>query len=177
MADDSCRIQFLNAAIVDIANWIRFSDAKVGIIMAAAGALLAVMGAARMTIYQAAQQLSKNFVLYALLVIAVLIFFVALMGIYYFGIRTLTPRFPQIRYLSCWFLPRGMSDYTFEQHKADVLRMNLHDIIENMTAELYKLNDINRQKNYWSARTIKCFMTSVLSLAMMLMLLFLGIYV
>ena len=38
------------------------------------------------------------------------------------------------------------AEYSFDEFTRDILRMNDNDIIINMSAELYKLNDINRRK-------------------------------
>lgn len=60
-------------------------------------------------------------------------------------------------------------------YKTDLQAMTDHDIIENMGAELYKLNDINRQKAKSMKWAIRCF--AVALLAVFLIALFLLINV
>ena len=61
-------------------------------------------------------------------------------------------------------------------YKKDVREMTDDDIIENMTAELYKLNDINRQKLNSYKWVIRCLSVSVFSLGMLFLLAFLYKY-
>ena len=46
-------------------------------------------------------------------------------------------------------------------YKNDLMAMTDYDIIENMAAELYKLNDINRQKAQSMKWVILCFAVSI----------------
>ena len=63
-----------------------------------------------------------------------------------FGIMTVRGHSCIIDYKSKWFLPKPTKEYSFDEFTRDILRMNDNDIIINMSAELYKLNDINRRK-------------------------------
>ena len=76
--------------------------------------------------------------------------------VFVFGILTIRGHSSNIGYKSKWFLPQTTKEYSFDVYKRDIQEMTDEDIIENMAAELYKLNDINRQKlrtNRWVIRS------------------------
>ena len=58
-------------------------------------------------------------------------------------------------------------EYSFDNYKQDVLSMSDKDIIENMAAELYKLNDINRQKSKTMKWTIRSFSFTLFTAAVL----------
>lgn len=63
-----------------------------------------------------------------------------------FGILTIRGHKSLINYESKWFLSKDSKEYSFEIYIRELKEMTDNDVIENMGAELYKLNDINRQK-------------------------------
>lgn len=84
------------------------------------------------------------------------LFFISFVAVFVFGILTIRGHSSNIGYKSKWFLPQTTKEYSFEVYKKDVQEMTDEEIIENMAAELYKLNDINRQKlrtNRWVIRS------------------------
>lgn len=58
---------------------------------------------------------------------------------------------------------KGTKEYSFDAYKHDLNQMTDNDIVENMGAELYKLNDINRQKSKTMKWTIGSFATALVS--------------
>lgn len=90
------------------------------------------------------------------IIIFSILFFISFAAVFVFGILTIRGHSSNIGYKSKWFLPQTTKEYSFDVYKRDVQEMTDEDIIENMAAELYKLNDINRQKlrtNRWAIRS------------------------
>lgn len=98
---------------------------------------------------------------------------VSIISVFIFGILTLRGHSCKVDYKSKWFLPQSTAEYSFDAYKNDVFSMDDEDIIENMTAELYKLNDINRQKlksNKWALRAFSVYLISTASICLLLFL-------
>lgn len=147
---------FLASAISDISSYIQLSDMKVSIIMAAMVALVAAV----VSCYEPILCVLANIKLCSWLGIAIVtfttLFFISFVAVFVFGILTIRGHFSNIGYKSKWFLSQTTKEYSFDAYKRDVQEMTDKDIIENMAAELYKLNDINRQKlrtNRWVIRS------------------------
>lgn len=87
-----------------------------------------------------------------------------------FGILTIKGHQPKLKYNSKWFIAKSVEDYTFEMYKKDVSQMTDADILENMAAELYKLNDINRQKLNLYKWVIRCLSASAFSIGVLILL-------
>lgn len=137
---------FLSNAISDISTYIQLADTKVSIIMAAVVAIL--VGA--VTCYEPIGIAVANIVpcswLGVLFLIFVLLCAINVVLVFLFGILTVRGHSSVINYKSKWFLPKSTKEYSFDEFWNDVHMMTDEDVIKNMTAELYKLNDINRQK-------------------------------
>lgn len=147
--------EFLSSAISDISSYIQLSDTKVSIIMAAMIALVASVTSCYEPIICALANIKPCSWLGATIIIFGLVFFVSFVAVFVFGILTIRGHSSNIGYKSKWFLHQSTKEYSFDVYKKDVKTMTDEDIIENMTAELYKLNDINRQKlktNRWVMR-------------------------
>ena len=137
---------FLSSAISDISSYIQLADTKVSIIMAAVVAILVGI----LTSYEPIGALAANikpctwigllFIVFAVLGV------MGTIAVFVFGILTIRSHTCVIKYKSKWFLATSTKEYTFGEFSKDVQKMEDEDIIQNMTAELYKLNDINRQK-------------------------------
>ena len=69
-----------------------------------------------------------------------------IVGVFIFGILTISGHNSKIDYNSKWFFTKSCKEYSFDRYITDIKEMKNEDIIENLAAELYKLNDINRQK-------------------------------
>lgn len=154
---------FLASAISDISTYIQLTDTKVSIIMAAVVAIIVGAFSCYELISDAITHIKPCSWLGVSMIILTSVLIISLICIFMFGILTIRSHSSKIGYKSKWFLPQSIGKYSFDTFKNDVLAMTDDDVIENMAAELYKLNDINRQK----ARTYKwaliCFSVSLIS--------------
>ena len=154
---------FLSSAISDISTYIQLSDTKVSIIMGALVALIAGFLACCDPISQAFSKIKPCS--WQGIVITVFIF----------GILTIRGHVSKINYKSKWFLSQNTKEYSFDTYKKDLVSMTDKDIIENMAAELYKLNDINRQKAFTAKWAIHFFAAALGTGAIVGMLLFISV--
>lgn len=154
---------FLSSAISDISAYIQLTDTKVSIIMASVIAIIAGAFSCHDLFTASIDQIKPCSWLGITLIIFIAILTVSLIGIFVFGILTIRSHSSKIGYNSKWFIPRSCSEYSFDAFNKDVLAMTDEDIIENMSAELYKLNDINRQKSKSYKWTLACFSASLIA--------------
>ena len=138
--------EFLSSAISDISIYIQLSDTKVSIIMGALVALIAGFLACYEPISQAFSKIKPCSWQGNIITIFALLHLISLIMVFVFGIITIRGHVSKISYKSKWFLTQNTKEYSFDTYKKDLVSMTDKDIIENMAAELYKLNDINRQK-------------------------------
>lgn len=146
---------FLSSAISDISSYIQLSDTKVSIIMAALVALVAVVVSCYEPVICVLVNIKPCSWLGVTLIILGLVLFMSFVAVFVFGMLTIRGHSSNIGYKSKWYLHQSTKEYSFDAYKEDVILMTDEDVIENMTAELYKLNDINRQKlktNRWVMR-------------------------
>ena len=160
---DEVKQAFLSSAISDLATWIQFSDTKVSIIMGAFVALIAGTLACYDPIYRAMASIEPCSWIGISMLIAILALLISCVCIFLFGIMTIQGHDSIINYKSKWFWGKGTKEYSFDAYKHDLNQMTDKDIIENMGAELYKLNDINRQKSKTMKWTIRSFATALVS--------------
>lgn len=142
---------FLAYAISDITTCIQLADTKVSIIM---GSLVAFIAGILVCYEPISIVLSSIYPcswLGVIIVAFTLLLFLSIIAVFVFGILTIRGHASNIGYKSKWFLSGVSKEYSFDTYKQDLLAMTDDDIIENMGAELYKLNDINQQK----AKTLK----------------------
>lgn len=147
---------FLSNAISDISSYIQLSDTKVSIIMAATVALIAAVVSCYEPIFSTLVKIKPCSWLGLFITIFILLLLISLIAVFVFGILTIRGHSSNIGYKSKWFLPQSTKEYSFDAYKRDVQLMNDEDMIDNMTAELYKLNAINRRKlktNKWVIRS------------------------
>ncbi len=155
---------FLSGAISDISAYIQLIDTKISIIMAAVVAI--IMGG--LACYEPIEDLiflikpcSWHGVT---LIILTTVLVVNIIGVFVFGILTIRSHASNIGYKSKWFLSQSTKEYSFDAYKEDIISMSDEDVIINMTAELYKLNDINRQKNItykWALRSFSATLIAI----------------
>lgn len=148
---------FLSSAISDISSYIQLSDTKVSIIMAAVVAFIAAVVSCYKPIFNALSKIPPCSWIGVTIVIFSLVLLVDLVGVFVFGILTIRGHSSKIGYKSKWFLVQSTKEYSFDTYKKDVRLMSDEDIIENMAAELYKLNDINQQKLRTYKWVLRCF--------------------
>lgn len=161
---------FLSSAISDISSYIQLADTKVSIIMAAVVAI--IMGG--FSCYEPIEELiflvkpcSWQGVS---LIIATTVLVVSIIGVFAFGLLTIRSHTSKIGYKSKWFLPQSTKEYSFDEYKEDVLSMSDEDMIVNMAAEIYKLNDINRRKSATYKWSIRSFSTSLIAIGVICVL-------
>lgn len=162
---------FLSNAISDISSYIQLSDTKVSIIMAAIVALIAVVASCYEPIFGVLIKIKPCSWLGVLIIIFSVLLLISLIAVFVFGILTIRGHSSNIGYKSKWFLPQSTKEYSFDAYKRDVQLMDDEDIIDNMTAELYKLNDINRQKLKTNKWVIRSFSATLISAAVICVLL------
>ncbi len=162
---------FLSSAIADISAYIQFSDTKVSIIMGSAVALIAGAMACHESICSAVcalQSCSWRGLAFTLCAIAECI---SLAALFVCGLLTIRAHQPHYNYNSKWFLVHSVKEYDFDSYRKDIIDMSANDVIENMAAELYKLNDIYRQKAVTVKWTVRSFALSLSLAALMLFIL------
>ncbi len=164
---------FLSSAISDIASYIQLADTKVSIIMAAVVAILVGI----FTCYELVSKLVCNIKpctwIGVLFIIFAVIGVISTVTVFLFGILTIGSHSSDINYKSKWFLVQPTKKYSFEEYSKDVQKMTDDDIIKNMAAELYKLNDINRQKMKtmkWTTYSFSVLLISIATLAFLLVI-------
>ena len=165
---------FLSSAISDISTYIQLADTKVSIIMAAVVAIIVGAFSCHELITGEITQIKPCSWLGVSLLILAAVLIVSLIGVFTFGILTIRSHSSKIGYKSKWFLPQSTTEYSFDAFNEDVLAMNDEDVIENMAAELYKLNDINRQKSKTYKWTLICFSSSLIAAFFLCVLLLLS---
>ena len=164
---------FLSSAISDISSYIQLSDTKVSIIMAASVALIVGLFSCYEFIEQLITSVSPCSWQGVTLFILIVLLAMSTISLFVFGILTIRSHVSKIGYQSKWFLPQSTMEYSFDAYKADVLSMSDEDVIVNMAAELYKLNDINRQKqttNKWALRSFSASLIIFAAIAVLFLL-------
>ncbi len=148
---------FLNSAINDVSGWIKFLDTKVSIIMVALGVVISEIINCREIIYDTYQMLQVYSLLHIFFCVLVFMFAIATALVYFWGLQTIKAHRCNINFKSLWFIIEKKDDYPFEIYKEDIKKMTEKDVIDALAAELYKVNDIYRQKAVTMKRTIRVF--------------------
>ena len=159
----SVKQDFLSSAISDISTYIQLADTKVSIIMAATVAIIVGAFSCHELISKSINHIKPCSWLGVSLIILTTVLTASLIGIFVYGILTIRSHSSKIGYKSKWFLPQSTAEYSFDAFKEDIFSMTDNDVIENMAAELYKLNDINRQKSQTYKQALNCFSISLIS--------------
>lgn len=164
---------FLSSAIADISGYIQLADTKVSIIMAAAVALIVGLFACYEPIRKLIASVKPCSWQGVSLFILVPLLIASTISVFVFGILTIGSHVSKIGYKSKWFLSQSTKEYSFDAYKVEVLSMSDEDVIVNMAAELYKLNDINRQKqatNRWALRSFSASLIIFAAIAVVFLL-------
>lgn len=161
---------FLGSAISDISGYIKFSDTKVSIIMAAMGVIIAGIINCRNIIHTTYKLMPNCSLLQLLFAVILVTFLTATVLVYVWGLQTIKSHTCEIEFKSLWFIKEKRELYSFENYRDAVEKMTDKDIVDTMAAELYKLNDINKQKMKTMKKTIKAF--SVMLIALLSLVLF-----
>lgn len=136
----------LNCAISDISGYIKLIDTKVSIIMAALGIIISGIISCRGVVIGTYNKIQKYSFLNIFMCIIMLLFIVCVILVYFWGIQTIKAHYCSINYSSVWFIKEKKEEYSFEKYKQVVENMTSKDVIDTLAAELYKLNDIYKQK-------------------------------
>lgn len=168
--------EFLANAISDISAYIQLADTKVSIIMGSIVALVAGILASHELIYQSFSNVDFNGWLGIFIAVFIYFYILSTSGVFVFGILTIRSHVSKIDYKSKWFISLSCKEYSFNDYNNDLHVMTNEDIIENMGAELYKLNDINRQKSKTMKWALLSFSASLLSVVIIGFLLLINIW-
>lgn len=147
---------FLANAISDISSYIKFSDTKISIILATMMALVAAVASCCEPLLKVVSNINPCSWTAVTITILGILFLISFVSVFIFGILTIRGHSSNIKYQSKWFISQTIQEYPFDAYKKDILEMTDKQVIENMAAELYKLNDINQQK-LKSSRLVICF--------------------
>lgn len=158
---------FLSNAISDIASYIQLADTKVSIIMAAVVAILVGILSCYEPIYIHIGNIKPCTWLGVIFILFVIIGSISIITVFLFGILTIRGHSCIISYKSKWFLLKSTKEYSFDEFSRDIQKMTDDDIIKNMAAELYKLNDINRRKMETMKWTLYSFSVLLISIAVL----------
>jgi hypothetical protein len=156
---------FLSEAISDISSYIHLADSKVSIMMAALVALVAGFLASFDQMIMIFSKLNPINMLACSIKITVILMFVCICAVFMFGVLTIRGHSSPMAYKSKWYLHQPMGEYSIDVFQKDINNMSTSDIIENMAVELYKLNDIYRQKSTTLKWTIRFFSALMIFLA------------
>lgn len=155
---------FLSSAIVDISGYIKFSDTKVSIIMATLGIIIGGIANCRSAIYKTYKAIPECSIVKLAFLGGAIIFLISVIMVYFWGLQTIKSHTSKIAFDSLWFIKEDREKYPFDIYKNKVKKMTPKDIVETMAAELYKLNDINKQKMNSTGKTIKAFSVTLLAI-------------
>lgn len=159
----SVKQAFLASAISDISAYIQLADTKVSIIMAAIVAVAVGVFQGFDPIQGVLSKIRPCSWIGISLFLVLPVFALSFVCIFIFGISTIKSHSSKIDYKSKWFLPQSTKEYSFDAFRVDVQSMSEHEIIDNMAAELYKLNDINRQKQKSYKRALISFSLTLIT--------------
>lgn len=166
---------FLSSAISDISAYIQLADTKVSIIMTAVVAIIMGAFACYEPIGDLISFMKPCSWKRVVFIISMITLVISIIGIFAFGILTIRSHASKIGYKSKWFLLQSSKEYSFDLYKEDILSMSDKDVIVNMAAELYKLNDINRQKNATYKWTLRFFSAVLISIGVICVLLLVSV--
>lgn len=163
---------FLNYAIVDISNYIRFMDAKIAVIMAFAGVMINATLSLRKEVYYVLDNgiCPVQSLMYLLLLMVAFSLIIMLLC----GFKTIVIRIGSLNYKSHWFFaPYADSlDEEYERYCNAVLNMDNEKIVRDMASELCKLNDIFSRKSSYARKAVLGFIGYVSSSLVILFLIF-----
>lgn len=144
---------FLIAAINDISNYIRFVDTKISLILTVCGVLFTASISLRTEIIKICAINSNAISLFYILTLLVIISFTIVL---FCSIKVLTLRVGNLSYESLWFL-NANNNRDFSDYYNKIMTMTNKEIIKNLSAELFKLNQIYACKLKWVKHTICAF--------------------
>lgn len=169
---DEMKQMFLSNAISDISTYIQLADTKVSIIMGSLVALIAGVMACYEPIGEIINSIKPCSWIGIVFVLILMLCVVSVVLVFIFGILTIRGHVSNIDFDSKWYLTKDTKSYSLDLYLSDLDAMSKKDITDNMAAELYKLNDINRQKAK-TMRWVMRFFSSSLITAFLIVMIFL----
>lgn len=149
---------FLSAAIVDLSSWIKAVDTKISILMAIQGALVTVTLSQSANLYQFNINLNSSSPhLETIFLIVLGLWLVSVMGVFVLSMLTLWPRRVPVAYDSKWFFDTPGDALALKVYMCRLEKSPSKDLINDMSAELFKLNCINKEKSKTSKLALICF--------------------
>lgn len=156
---------FLEAAINDLSGNIKFLDTKISIIMATMGVVLGGLISCKENLHETYQNLNDinqniqttNWKLIIFLIVFIAYLLSTLLA-FSFGISTLTARGINVKFDSLWYID-SKKEIEFNMFLKRINKLSSTNIIENMSCELYKINNINKikmQRTKYSLLFFKC---------------------
>lgn len=161
---------FLSSAISDISSYIHLTDTKVSIIMAVMAAIIVAITTCLEAIVYNIYCINLYSLIGILEVLFLSAFIVAFVGVFFFGLLTIRGHQSNLKCQSNWFIVKSIEEYSFEIYRKEIKQMTDNDILENMAAELYKINDINRQKLKTYKWVIICLFILIFCIVMLALL-------
>lgn len=161
-ADFTKTQSFLHSAISDISGYIKFFDTKVSIIMSVLGVVISGIVNCRQVIYDTYKSMESFSLLHVFFCALIFVFVFNVFFVYFWGLLTIKAHVCNINFKSLWFIKDKKESYPFESYKEDVEKMTSKDIVDTLAAELYKLNDIYRQKASTTKKAVASFATSLI---------------
>lgn len=171
--DKTVKQNFLSSAISDISSYIHLSDTKVSILMAAIVAIIVGIVSIGEEVSLLILKLKPCSWLGVVFIICLITSILSLIAFFVFALLTLRGHSSIIDYPSRWFLSKRAKYYSFDAYLKDVCAMSDDDCIDNMAAELYKLNDIYQQKartKKWTLRAFSLFLITIAFIALILII-------
>lgn len=147
----------MTSAISDISGHINILDTKVSIVMASLGVIISGIINCRELIYDSYKAIQIYSMLHVLICILFFGFCISIIMVYSWGLKTITTHACNIGFNTLWFIKKEKDEWPFETYMSKVEKMTIKDIVINISAELYKLNDIYRQKELTTRRAVGAF--------------------
>lgn len=148
----------LLATISDLSGNLKLLDTKVSILIAAAGVIFGALISCRGNIFKAYNYFSMIPYLKYIFLILTICYIVSIVIFISYGLSTIMPRIGKSRKNSIWFFDTDI--VSEEKYKEKISNYSTQDLLECLESEVYKLNQINRNKIKRSRIAIKTFKVS-----------------
>ena len=155
------KIDFLKAAISDLAGNLALLDTKISIIMATVGVILGLVVACKSNILKAYYFYLDNCCLKHIFLLLSVAYIISVVITFVYGIKCIIIRFGKSKSSSLWFFDTvaygGISEREYVHR---IKHISDKDIMKNLSVEVYKLNIINNRKMRSGKMTIIIFSIS-----------------
>lgn len=152
---------FLKVAISDLTGNLTLLDTKISIIIATAGVILGLVVACKSNVLKAYYFYANNCCTKCMFLLLSLTYIINVIITFIYGIKCIMIRFGKSKSSSLWFFDTesygGLSE---EIYIKKIKCMSDETIMQNLSAEVYKLNTINNRKMRAGKTTIIMFSLS-----------------